>query len=259
MSSRTTSISFDRAADFYDKTRSFAPEAQAAVTNLLARELLGRRTLEIGVGTGRIALPLHERGIEMLGLDLSRPMMAKLIERSGGLPFSLLQGDAMHLPFRNDAVDAVVASWVLHLVADWKVVIAEMTRVARPGSVLLITEANASKRDDLHSRLTKHFRDVAGVTGWPKGPLSFDELDAEMSTGGATPRELETVWDTRTATIEALITAFEAGIFSVSWSLTPEQRKTAADQVREWARSEFGDLDEPRTIEAPQIWRAYDL
>ena len=53
------SVSFDRAASFYDATRALTPEAMAAVQALLRSELQGRgRCLEIGVGTGRMALPL---------------------------------------------------------------------------------------------------------------------------------------------------------------------------------------------------------
>lgn len=50
---------------------------------LLTREVDGP-TLEIGVGTGRIALPLAEAGAEIFGIDLSVPMMTKLSEKDTG-------------------------------------------------------------------------------------------------------------------------------------------------------------------------------
>jgi hypothetical protein len=57
------SIPFDRAASFYDRTRALTPESSAAITRLLGDELRGRGpALEIGVGTGLIALPLHAAG-----------------------------------------------------------------------------------------------------------------------------------------------------------------------------------------------------
>jgi SAM-dependent methyltransferase len=259
MSSRNASISFDRAADFYDKTRSSAPETQAAVTAMLAGELHSRRTLEIGVGTGRIALPLHERGIQMTGLDLSTPMMAKLIENAGGLVFPLVRADATTLPFKDDSFDAVIASWVLHLVANWRAVVAELARVVSSGGRILITEGGPICGLNIPNQITRRFREISGVTGWPRGPVEIGELDAEMSRHGASGRTLPTVSETRTETIEAHISALEAGFFSVSWDLTDEQRLEAAGQVREWARTEFGDLDEPRKIETPHVWKAYDF
>src|SRR5207247_4215962 len=70
------SIPFDRAAEVYDRTRRLTPEASAATTELLARELDARQPiLEIGAGTGLIGLPLAGAGIRLVGLDLSRPML----------------------------------------------------------------------------------------------------------------------------------------------------------------------------------------
>ncbi|HET7483181.1 MAG TPA: methyltransferase domain-containing protein [Actinomycetota bacterium] len=258
MSSRNTSISFDRAADFYDRTRSLTAEAEVAQTTLLVKELEGRSTLEIGVGTGRIALPLHARGIEMIGLDLSVAMMSKLIERAGGSAFPLVRGDALSLPFRDGSVDAVIASWVLHLVADWRVVVGEAMRVLRADGRILVTEGGPICGVNIPNQITRRFREVSGVTGWPRGPVEIGELDAEMARHGATARELPPVSERRTETIEAHIAGLEAGFFSVSWDLTEDQRHAAAEEVRRWARAEFGDLDEPRTIETPHVWKVYD-
>jgi SAM-dependent methyltransferase len=266
MSSRNAeSISFDRAADFYDRTRAFTPEAQTAVTEMLVGELQARRTLEIGVGTGRIAIPLHERGIELVGLDLSFPMMRKLVEHMGPHVFPLVQGDATKIPLRDGCVDAVIASWVLHLVTDWSAVLHEIRRVICDGAVVLITEpghvGQSGDTGDLNLQevVTRRFRAAAGITGWPRGPKTQAELDVEMTRLGGTPRALPPIPESRTATIEAFITAFEAGIFSVSWGLTEEERRAACDEVRVWARSEFGDLDVPRAIQTPHVWRAYDF
>src|SRR2546423_8588270 len=70
------SVNFDRAAGFYDETRRSSPETDARVTGLLEGELEGRSScLEIGVGTGRIALPLWEAGVPMAGVDISSHMV----------------------------------------------------------------------------------------------------------------------------------------------------------------------------------------
>lgn len=52
---------------------------------MLAGELARRgRVLEVGVGTGQIALPLAEAGVPLAGLDVSMPMVAKLVEKARG-------------------------------------------------------------------------------------------------------------------------------------------------------------------------------
>ena len=74
------SIAFDRAAEYYDRTRRTSPDAAAATTAMLTAEFAGRGTiLEIGVGTGQIALALHGSGVPMAGVDISLPMLAKLL------------------------------------------------------------------------------------------------------------------------------------------------------------------------------------
>src|SRR5262245_20433845 len=78
-------VSFDRAAEFYDQTRALPAAALDGVVDLLGAELEGRgRCLEIGVGTGRIALPLSGAGVPMAGVDVSAQMVARLLEKSGG-------------------------------------------------------------------------------------------------------------------------------------------------------------------------------
>ena len=97
----SSSVTFDRAAEYYDRTRSNPLSIQRRVTELLTAELRPRQpVLEIGVGTGRVALPVHESGVRLVGADLSRPMMERLVAKAGGSPpFSLVQADATRLPF----------------------------------------------------------------------------------------------------------------------------------------------------------------
>ena len=96
------SLAFDRAAGFYDETRGFPPGAEQPVAALLCRVgnlTPGSRVLEIGVGTGRIALPLSQHVAAVYGLDLSRPMMARLRAKQADQPVYVAEGDAAQLPF----------------------------------------------------------------------------------------------------------------------------------------------------------------
>ena len=62
----------------------FSPEVLDPTVDLLAELARGGRALELGIGTGRVALPLAERGVEVHGIDLSRAMVGKLREKPGG-------------------------------------------------------------------------------------------------------------------------------------------------------------------------------
>ena len=253
------SISFDRAADFYDKTRALSPEATAKIRDLLIGELDRRgRALEVGVGTGRIALPLADAGISLAGIDLSAKMLRRLIENAKGeIPFPIAQADATKLPFRGGTFDAGIASWVFHLIPQWRDVVAEMVRVVAPGGVLLV---DVGGRDQgIWTDMVWAFRDAAGVTDWPPGAQNQGEVDEAMTALGLAPRRLEPVVEVSQARVEDSIALLEQGIFSVTFGLDEEARKRAADMTREWARAKVGDIDELRRMEIVHTWRAYDL
>jgi SAM-dependent methyltransferase len=75
----------DRIADFYDDEAvvPLPPDTDATVDFLAAVAGPGP-VLELAVGTGRIALPLAERGIEVHGIDASERMVARLRAKPGG-------------------------------------------------------------------------------------------------------------------------------------------------------------------------------
>ena len=83
-----TAAEYDDAAD-----PMFDAEVVGATVDLLA-ELAGEGpALELGIGTGRIALPLAARGVTVHGIDLSRPMVAQLRAKPGGEELPVVIGD----------------------------------------------------------------------------------------------------------------------------------------------------------------------
>ena len=260
MTSEEGSICFDRAASFYDQTRALDVDATEKIQAQLLREIDGRRCLEIGVGTGRIALPLHRSGIPIVGLDLSGQMLATLVAKAGGSsPIPLVRGDATRLPFRDHAFDCAIASWVLHLIDGWRDVASELTRVVAPGGVLLIDLGSSRRHLSDYDKIKFHFRDVSGNTSWPRGPNGPEELDEHMQQLGPHPRSLPAVVETRIGTLEEDIQALEDGIYSVTWDVTPEVRADAASATRRWAEETIGSLTEQRSFEHTHEWRAYDV
>jgi SAM-dependent methyltransferase len=87
----------ERIAETYDDW--YAEYDPAAITTL--RELAnGGRALELGIGTGRIALPLREAGVEVHGIDSSEAMIARLRAKPGGDQVPIAMGN-----FADVAVD----------------------------------------------------------------------------------------------------------------------------------------------------------
>jgi ubiquinone/menaquinone biosynthesis C-methylase UbiE len=126
-------VCFDRAADVYDATRR---PARPEVIDALADELSDcSSVLELGVGTGRLAVPLMERGFRVVGVDMSRKMLDQ--GRGKGLE-RLVLGDVRRLPFRPKSVDAVLAVHVLHLIENLRDVLTEAAGTARKKLVSIV-------------------------------------------------------------------------------------------------------------------------
>jgi SAM-dependent methyltransferase len=85
----------ERVAARYDDVSwsMFDPALIAATVDLLEELAHGGRVLEFAIGTGRIALPLAERGVEVVGIDNSEAMLAKLREKAGAERIEAQAGD----------------------------------------------------------------------------------------------------------------------------------------------------------------------
>ena len=85
----------DRFAEIYDEVHAplSTSEVVDPMVDVLA-ELAGKGpALELGIGTGRIALPLAQRGVEVHGLDASEAMVAKMRDKPGGNEIPVTIGD----------------------------------------------------------------------------------------------------------------------------------------------------------------------
>ncbi len=87
----------DRIADVYDAMTAALPDPADCVDRLA--ELAGPEpALELGVGTGRIALPLAAKGVEVHGIDASAAMVERLRAKPGGDAVAVTLGDFTDVP-----------------------------------------------------------------------------------------------------------------------------------------------------------------
>ena len=71
----------------------FADEVLGPTVDVLVELADGGRAVEFAVGTGRIAIPLHEAGVEVTGIELSKAMLARLREKVGPDQLPVVEGD----------------------------------------------------------------------------------------------------------------------------------------------------------------------
>jgi ubiquinone/menaquinone biosynthesis C-methylase UbiE len=106
--------------------------------------------LEIGVGTGVVALGLRKRGRTVLGLDLSPPMLARARSRLGAV---VVLSDAMEMSVATASVGHAVAVWVIQSVAEPVRLFGEAARVIRPGGRFVVCAAQRPAPGDEVGRI----------------------------------------------------------------------------------------------------------
>jgi ubiquinone/menaquinone biosynthesis C-methylase UbiE len=251
---------FDRAVEYYDRTRGLSSEASREMTALLASELHHRgRTLEIGVGTGLVALPLAAAGVPLVGLDLSAPMLAKLVEKAGGrLPFPLVEGDATTLPFADHRFGGAVVRHVLHLVPTWRQVVAELVRVVAGGGLVLVSSGQVP--EPWHE-LTDRFMDRVGRPSFADALDSWEAgaIVQAFRAHGAEARRLPRISQQVAQTMGEFLDQMAAGMHSWTWEVQEERRREAVEELRAWALERWGSLDPPGGRDVAIEWLAFDL
>ena len=126
------------------------------------------RVLEIGVGTG-IALPLYQAGHLVTGIDLSPDMLRRARERVAARRLAnveaLIEMDASALTFADASFDLGVAMFVMSVVPDPAMVLAEAVRVVRPGGRIVVVNHFAAE-GGLRAAVERRLARYGAALGW---------------------------------------------------------------------------------------------
>ena len=130
----------ERIADVYDAMMADLPDPADCVDRLA--ELAGPGpALELGIGTGRVALPLAARGVQVHGIDASPAMVERLRAKPGGQAIAVTMGDFAGVPVEGGyrLVYVVFNTFFALLTQDDQVrCFANVARRLAPGGAFLI-------------------------------------------------------------------------------------------------------------------------
>ncbi len=246
---------FDSVAHEYDETRYLPPEAQAQAARLLYEVMAfvpGQAMLDSGVGTGRFALPLARLGVPVIGVDISRQMMARLLskraalEQAGeALPLRLARGDLRRLPIATASVGAVLIVHILHLIVEWQTVLQEVRRVLTPGGALVMASESGAQR---WMPTRQHYFEQAqqrGLLRAHQGATSWEDVRAYLeSTGAQVARvDAERIHWTTPVRVADTLERLRRRTWSNIWAVPDADHAELMAETEAWARQTYDTLD----------------
>jgi SAM-dependent methyltransferase len=254
------SINFDRAADYYDQSRGYAPATAASVARGLASAVAARpetRFLEIGVGTGRVALPLAGLGYSVTGVDISHAMLERLrskledLARAGrSVPLHVAVADMQALPYADCTFDAVIATHVLHLVADPRLAVTEAFRVLQPAGSLLICGDDHRARSE--GSVIEQWRVILERHGLA-APTATDAAGEVVRSlladdpGLALEETRPASWHAET-TPAAELDSVRRRLWSDTWRLNDGQFELCLVELTQWFEDHFSGREQARSV-----------
>jgi demethylmenaquinone methyltransferase/2-methoxy-6-polyprenyl-1,4-benzoquinol methylase len=138
------SAMFDKVADRYDLLNDVLSLGQDRWwRRMVARAVdarAGERVLDVAAGTGTSSRAFTAAGADCVACDFSLGMLEVGAGRGRRPGLRFVAGDAMRLPFADEAFDAVTVSFGLRNVADHQAALAEFLRITRPGGRLVVCE-----------------------------------------------------------------------------------------------------------------------
>lgn len=174
MQEESTRRIYDAHSGFYDLF--FGKLVRRRVSDAIGRMNIkpGETVLDIGVGTG-VSLPFYPQHAKVVGIDLSGGMLRQARRKvEPGQDITLMQADALKLPFADNAFDHVFISHVISVVSDPVAVIREMQRVTKPGArVVMLNHFQSSNK--MVAKLEKMVSPICTKLGW-RSDLNLHDL-----------------------------------------------------------------------------------
>jgi len=267
-------VSYDPAAHVYDATRGYLPGVADKIRDVIVQATgssAHTRYLELGVGTGRIALPFILAGNAYTGIDLSHAMLRRLMLKTSLHSASTnprsrpVRGDVCRLPFMCDTFDVVVAVNVFHLVDDAMAALHEARRVmtGSNGQLVIARDGRYEQPDAAvfaPSRLVQqHWRQVLASLGVPRRARSVSpwmRLDSEatglLERSGATWKRLPTFeYESTGRSARDAFEDLKTRAYSDEWSLPDDIHAQAIQRLARWVNESCPRPDDT----APRVGR----
>ena len=254
-------VDFSRGAGAYDRRHGAVLDANAA-GRLVAAASLGRRDVivDLGAGTGRVAVALAPLVRRVVAADVALPMLERLREKGGPLDVHVVAAEGGRLPFAASRFDAAVLARVLYLMPDWQGFLGDALRVLVPGGRLLHEWGNGDADEawvQVREKARELFEAAGVVRPFHPGVRTETEAVEFLARHGWRETAAVSVGPGTPLSLTAFLARIVDGECSYTWNVPADVQARCLPELQAWTAKRF-DLARETPIPREMIWRVYE-
>jgi SAM-dependent methyltransferase len=215
--------------------------------------------LDIGAGTGRIAIPLAERGCEVVALEPAPGMVDQLRAKSSSHNLSVVIGEGAQLPFASHAFEAIVIARLLYLTTDWRQILRESSRVLAVGGFLFHEWGNGHVDEEwvqVREEARRLFEQAGVHQPFHPGVRSELDVDRELRTLGFVRLSDVVLGPGPQLTLREFLRRLLDGELSYIWNVPKTVLAECLPRLAAWSEEAF-DLERPIAMPRRIYWTIF--
>lgn len=246
------SLSFDPLVHLYDETRNVDAQRFAEALDYLVQRYppaVYLRVVEPGIGTGRIAIPLAERGYQVSGIDLSSEMLRILTQRVlAHKPAMTVQaqcGDATALPYDDASFDLGIAVHLFYFIPNWQQAFDEFLRVVKADGTIILMHTGYGMEVPWLMERYKQISTSHGYNAEHIGARSTRDVLAYATSRGCRIDEIRGRWQwNNQITLAQALSYLQAKAYSCTTMVPDELHREIMRKLTSDAGEYYASLDE---------------
>jgi ubiquinone/menaquinone biosynthesis C-methylase UbiE len=252
-------VDFSPAAASYDGRHGGLSIANASELANAAGIAAGAELLEVGAGTGRVAIPFAGLGFRVAAVEPADGMLQVLREKAGALPVTVLRGEGAKLPLGSAHFDAVLIARLLYVMPDWRDVLAEIRRVLKPGAPLLHEWGNGAPDEEwleMREKARELFEAAGVVDPFHPGARTEAQVEAELAKLHFTKTAERRFAGDFSMPLSEFLSRIVTGKCSYTWNVPPAVQAATLPKLIAWAEARY-DLGKTVLLPREVIWKIY--
>ena len=253
-------VDFSHNATVYDRRHGTAmADDESGQLWLAARLRVGARALDIGAGTGRVAIPLALRGCQVTALEPARAMLDQLRNKAADAKVLAIVAEGSQLPFPAGRFDVVVIARVLYLTPDWHAILREARRVLAIGGRLLHQWGNGQIDEEwvqIREEARRLFEEAGIHAPFHPGVRAEHEVDGYLAALQLVHEANLEIGPGPEITLREFVRRLVSGELSYIWNVPEHVRAACLPRLERWAEQTF-NLERPIAMPRDLRWTVH--